>query len=135
MCRMSLATYHGLRVICHMSHVICKKKSNNPFFVEKVVKLVGGGSVINGATPSSFRLLQLWGEVLTYLRQKTEFVSSFFFLFYRSSCLQSPSFGTTSTLARCRASLLFCTPCRPHMAGQLVSKMSRPATPQYELAT
>ena len=28
----------------------------NLFFLEKEVKLVGGGSVINGATPSSFHL-------------------------------------------------------------------------------
>ena len=36
--------------MCHMSHVICF-----PFpFFHKVVKLVGGGSVINRATPFSF---------------------------------------------------------------------------------
>ena len=40
MCQMSCVT-------CHMSHVTC-------FFLDKVVKLVRGGSVINGATPSIF---------------------------------------------------------------------------------
>ena len=50
---------------CHMSHVKCHKKNNNIssfsyiyiyffFYSDKVVKLVGIGSVIKGATPPSF---------------------------------------------------------------------------------
>ena len=43
---------HMSRVMCHLSHVTChvsiKKKK-----MDKVVKLVGGESVIIGATPSS----------------------------------------------------------------------------------
>ena len=34
-----------------MSHIIC----NFVVFFDKVVKLIVGGSVINGATPSSFK--------------------------------------------------------------------------------
>ena len=45
------------RVTCHMSRVT---NIIIIFFVlEKEVKLVGGGSVINGATPSSFDREQL----------------------------------------------------------------------------
>ena len=52
MCHMSHVTCHMSCVMCHMSHVTCKKiiiKKN--FFCDKGVKLVGGGSVINGAYP------------------------------------------------------------------------------------
>ena len=41
---------HMSNVTCHMSCVPCQIF----FFFEKEVKLVGGGSVINGASPSSF---------------------------------------------------------------------------------
>ena len=45
------------KVTCHMSCVTCQVQlSNLNFFIlflGKVVELVGGGSVINGATPSS----------------------------------------------------------------------------------
>ena len=40
------------RVTCHVSHVTCNVSLF--FFLDKVVKLIGGGSVINGAYPSSF---------------------------------------------------------------------------------
>ena len=43
-CPMSRVTCHLSHVTCHMSHV-------------KVVKLIGGGYIINGPTPSSFFLL------------------------------------------------------------------------------
>ena len=46
-CHVSHVTCHVLCVMCHMSH----------FFVDKVVKLVGGGYVINGATMSSLFFL------------------------------------------------------------------------------
>ena len=38
------------RVTCHMSHVTC----HFFFFLDKVVELIGGGSVINGAYPVQF---------------------------------------------------------------------------------
>ena len=45
-------------VVFHVLNVICKK-NNYLFFIgifsEKVVKLIGRGSVINRATPSSFK--------------------------------------------------------------------------------
>ena len=44
MCHMSRVTYH-------MSH------DHFFFFLDKVVKLVGGGSVIKRATPSSFTIM------------------------------------------------------------------------------
>ena len=44
-CHVSGVNYHLSHVMCHMSHF---------FFSDKVVKPIGGGSVINGATPSSF---------------------------------------------------------------------------------
>ena len=49
-CHMSHGTCHVSRVTGHVSHVTCNFFS---FFSEiyKVVKLVGGGSVINGAYP------------------------------------------------------------------------------------
>ena len=50
--------------MCHMSHVMCDVScvtfhmshfcSSFLFSSDKVLKLVGGGSVINGATSSSF---------------------------------------------------------------------------------
>ena len=47
-------TYQMSRVTCHVSHVTC----HPPyffffFFLYKVVKLIDGGSVINGTSPSS----------------------------------------------------------------------------------
>ena len=53
MCHVSAVTCHLSPVMCHLSHV--KKKLYIYFFLflqkklEKVVELVGGGSVINGA--------------------------------------------------------------------------------------
>ena len=44
---------HMSRVRCHMSHVTCHLSHVTYIFFYKVVKLVGGGSVIDGATPSS----------------------------------------------------------------------------------
>ena len=45
-------TCHMSHVTCHMSCVTCHKCF---LCVEKVVKLIGGGSVINEPTPSSFQ--------------------------------------------------------------------------------
>ena len=55
---MSRVTCHMSRVTCHMSRVMCHFLFfiffYLIFFPDKVVELIGGGSVINGATPSSF---------------------------------------------------------------------------------
>ena len=63
-CHISCVTCHVSRVTCHMSCVTCHFFCF--FLFDKVVKLVVGGSVINGATPSSFnegRVLvnNVWG--------------------------------------------------------------------------
>ena len=54
---MSRVTCHVSRVTCHMSRVILFFFFYFIylffFFLDKVVELIGGGSVINGATPSS----------------------------------------------------------------------------------
>ena len=52
-CHVSRVTWHMSRVTCHMARVLCHNFFLFKFFLEKEVKLVGGGSVINGATPSS----------------------------------------------------------------------------------
>ena len=44
-CHMPHVTCHVSHVTCHVSHVTCN------FFFDKPVKLIGGGSVINGANP------------------------------------------------------------------------------------
>ena len=71
MCHVSRVMCHMTRVTCHVSRVVChmSKKNLLHFFIKKklkikknylqkildiVVELVGGGSVINGAYPSSF---------------------------------------------------------------------------------
>ena len=46
---MSRVTCHVSHVMCHLSHVMCQI-----FFFYKVVKLIGGGSVINGAYPVKY---------------------------------------------------------------------------------
>ena len=53
---MSCVTCHMSRVTCHMSRVtyIYIFFYFLFFFLYKLVELVGGGSVINGATPSSY---------------------------------------------------------------------------------
>ena len=61
---MSRFTGHVSHVMCQMSHVMFSSSS-----LDKVVKLVDGGSVINGATPSSltkttFRLLKLVEKII-----------------------------------------------------------------------
>ena len=48
MCHMSHVTCHVSRVTCHISHFIFL------FFLDKVVKFIVGGSVINGAYPVKF---------------------------------------------------------------------------------
>ena len=52
----SRATCHVSRVTCHVSHVMCHMSLFFSFFSDKVVDPIGGGSVINGATLSSFQL-------------------------------------------------------------------------------
>ena len=45
--------------MCHMSHVTCHGSFVNFFFFsDKMVELVGGGSVIKGPTPSSFSVFE-----------------------------------------------------------------------------
>ena len=46
MCHVSSVTCHMSCVTCHVSHVT--------FFLDKLLKPIGGGSVINGPTLSSF---------------------------------------------------------------------------------
>ena len=48
---MSYLTCHMSCVTCHVSHVTCNIFL---FFLDNVVKLIGGGSVIKESTPSSF---------------------------------------------------------------------------------
>ena len=60
-CHVSIVTCHVSPVMCHMSHVTCHLSHVKIFFFyiffnplnifDKVVELVGGGSVINGAYP------------------------------------------------------------------------------------
>ena len=49
MCHMSRVTCHMSHVTCHLSHVTCHIFFCYCCFFGKVVKLIGGGSVINGA--------------------------------------------------------------------------------------
>ena len=58
-CHVSHVTCHVSRVTCHMSHVTChliflKFNFILIFFLDKVVKLIVGGSIINGAYPVQF---------------------------------------------------------------------------------
>ena len=52
---MSCVMCHVSCVMCHVSHVTCPCHMSHffssSFFSDKVVKLIGGGSVINGAYP------------------------------------------------------------------------------------
>ena len=55
MCQMSHVKCHVSHVTCHMSHVTCQMSIILfIYFFYKVVKLFGGGSVINGAYPVYF---------------------------------------------------------------------------------
>ena len=51
MCHVSCVMCHVSRVTCHVSHITCQDFLFLFFFSDKVVKLIGGGSVINGAYP------------------------------------------------------------------------------------
>ena len=58
MCHVSRVTCHVSDVMCHVSGVTCQVSGVSCFFcffvvvfLDKVVELVGGGSVINGAYP------------------------------------------------------------------------------------
>ena len=55
-CHVSCVMCHVSHVTCHMSHVKCNK--SHFFFSDKLVKLVGGGSVINGAILSCLHMFQ-----------------------------------------------------------------------------
>ena len=56
MCHVSCVTCHMSRGTCHVAHVTCHVSLFFLiyFLLDKLVKLVVGGSVINGAMPSSF---------------------------------------------------------------------------------
>ena len=66
MCHVSHVTCHMSHVTCHMSHVMCHMSQfflfffYNIFFLDKMVKLICGGSVINGAYPVQF--LHSWEQ-------------------------------------------------------------------------
>ena len=79
-CHVSRVTCHVSHVTGHVSHVTCHMSCVTKyiyFFLEKKVKLVGGGSVIVGATPSSsyrghkivLLQLQLIGNTALYVCQ------------------------------------------------------------------
>ena len=57
--QMSCVKYHVSHVTCHMSYVQ-RRNFLYIYFPDKVVKLVGGGSVINGATPSSLFAFEIF---------------------------------------------------------------------------
>ena len=62
---MSRVTCHLSRVKCHVSHVTCHMlhvTCHIFFFFYKVVKLIGGGSVINGAYPVQFSFLVIYHQ-------------------------------------------------------------------------
>ena len=49
-CHVSCVTYHVSHVMCHMSHVLCHMLHfSSSFLLDKMMKLVGRGSVINRA--------------------------------------------------------------------------------------
>ena len=68
---MSPVTRHMSPVTCHMSHDMCHMSF---FFKDKVVKLIGEGSVINGGpTPSSFCLEPFpWSVFFLYFSEEGE---------------------------------------------------------------
>ena len=51
---MSCVTCPVSHVMCHVSHVMCHISHFFSFLLNKVVKLIGGGSVIYGAYPVKF---------------------------------------------------------------------------------
>ena len=53
-CQVSYVRFHMSGVTCQVSHFFLLLFFFLLFFPDKLVKLVGEGSVINGATPSSF---------------------------------------------------------------------------------
>ena len=61
MCHVSCILCHVSSVTCQMSHVTCQKN------IDKVGKPVCGGSVINGATPSSFYDFSLVSKTVTLI--------------------------------------------------------------------
>ena len=64
MCHVSCVTCHVLRVTCHVSIFLI-------FFLDKVVNLIGGGSVINGAYPVQFTILTRKTQNTYILREKS----------------------------------------------------------------
>ena len=52
MCHVYHVMSHMSHVMCPISHVTCHMSCF--FFFDKLLKLIGGGFVINGDTPSSF---------------------------------------------------------------------------------
>ena len=58
-CHVSPVTCHLSRVTCHLSKNILYIKKNPQKKLDKVVELVGGGSVINGTFPVELFFLSL----------------------------------------------------------------------------
>ena len=63
-------------VRCHVSGVTCNFFFYLFFFFDKAVKLVGGGSVINGAYPVWFIRLEIFLLYTLYLKKQKPIKSS-----------------------------------------------------------
>ena len=66
-CHVSCVACHVSHVTCHVSHVMCHMSCVKilVFVFNKVAKLIGGGSVINGSYPGYFLpyyIKYYWGE-------------------------------------------------------------------------
>ena len=68
---MSNVTCHISPAICHMSGVRCQVLKIFFLFIDKVMELVCGGSVINGPTPPRFYVTQSGVTVLRFLPSNT----------------------------------------------------------------
>ena len=59
-CNLSLVTCHVSNVICHVSHVTCHMFFFVCFFWDKVLEIIGVGSVINGAYTKNHFFSVFW---------------------------------------------------------------------------
>ena len=109
MCQVSRVTCHVSHVTCHVSHVTSFFYLFififliSFFFPDKVVKLSGGGSVINGAYLVQFR--DLYHQYNHFLRKKYFAAAQFIYLSYCK--LQTPSAHTSDVFTKYQCTISF----------------------------
>ena len=87
-CHLSCVTRHMSCVTCHLSYVMCHYFYFYFIFLDKVVKQVCGGNVINGATSSSSLI-----SIYYLIAMLSQIYLAFFLLHFKARWLHNQILG------------------------------------------